>query len=85
MVPLYIHIVVKGLWQYGYLDPTLFVNINILTNDAQELTPSKFLNSSPTQTESEKILSMLRFEPGSLGQMTDALANSATLFKFLKL
>ena len=35
------------------------------------------LNSNPTQKESEKILSIPRFQPGSLGQMTDALANSA--------
>jgi hypothetical protein len=34
-------------------------------------------NSSPMQTQSEKILSTLRFEPGNLGQTTDVLANFA--------
>ena len=28
MVPLHIHVVVKGLWQHAYWEPTLFVNIN---------------------------------------------------------
>ena len=43
-----------------------------------------YLNSNPMQTESEKILSPLRFEPGSLGRMTDALANSATPLLYLE-
>jgi hypothetical protein len=42
MVPLHMHIVVKGVWQNVKWDPTLFVNINITTNNAQELTPHRF-------------------------------------------
>ena len=37
------------------------------------------LNLIPSHAKSEKILSMPRSEPGSLGQTMDALANSATL------
>jgi hypothetical protein len=38
----------------------------------------KHLNSNLTQTESEKVLSMPMFKPGSLGQTVDALTNSST-------
>jgi hypothetical protein len=36
------------------------------------------MNSIKMQTEKENIVSMPRFEPGSLGQTADTLANSAT-------
>ena len=42
MVPLHIHIVVKGLWQHAYCDPTSFFTTHILTNDTQELKPYRF-------------------------------------------
>jgi hypothetical protein len=38
MVPLHIHIVIKGWWQHALWDPSLL----LLTNDAQKLTPYKF-------------------------------------------
>jgi hypothetical protein len=40
------------------------------------------LNSNLTQTESENVISMLRLEAGSIGQMTGALANSAMQLLF---
>jgi hypothetical protein len=43
------HIAVKGLWQYAYRDPTLFVN------KAYKLASAN-LNLNTMQTESEKIL-----------------------------
>jgi hypothetical protein len=39
MVPLHIHIVVKGFWQHAYWDITLWIHAN---NNAQELTPYRF-------------------------------------------
>jgi hypothetical protein len=48
----------------------------IFTNEAPELTPYNS-NLIPTPTESQKILSLPSFEPGSLGQMSGALSNSA--------
>jgi hypothetical protein len=76
MVPLHIHLVDKSLWRHVYWNPTLFHNINIylLTNDAQELTICNFDFNPDTN---RIFLSILKFEPGSLGQMTDPLANSA--------
>jgi hypothetical protein len=41
-------------------------------NDTKELMPLKF------ELKSDKIFSMLRFEPESLGRTTDPLANSTT-------
>jgi hypothetical protein len=52
MVPLHIHIVVKGFWKHAWWDPTLLVNIHVYyKNNAQELTPATGLDSNVTQTE----------------------------------
>ena len=51
MAPLHIQIVVKGLWEHALWDPTSFINTQMSTNDAQELTPTD-LNSKRMQTES---------------------------------
>ena len=48
----------------------------ILTNNAQELTPYRFEFKCDTNRIRKYFLSMPRFEPGSLGWMTNALANS---------
>ena len=63
---------------------SIIFNTQILANDAQELTPYRF----EFKTDANRIrifLSAPRFEPGSLGWMTDTLANSAMPQLFLLL
>jgi hypothetical protein len=55
------------------------VYINIEANSAQELTPYIFKRKCNTDRKRKYFLSMPRFEPGSLGLTTHALANSAML------
>ncbi len=59
MVPLYLHIVVKGLWQHALLDPTLSVNVHL---------SRLIVDWISIQTVSENILSVPEFEPQSLDQ-----------------
>jgi hypothetical protein len=69
MVPLPMHIVVKGFRQHGYWNPTFFVNIDkhILTNDAQELTHCRLEFKWDRNRIRKNYLAMPRFECGSLG------------------
>ncbi len=51
MVPLYIHIVVKGFWQHAYWDPTLVIIIHVYYQIMLKSQHPTDMNSNATQTE----------------------------------
>ncbi len=67
MVPLHIHIVVKGFLATHLVESNIIGQYTcILTNNAQELTPYRFGFKCDTNRIRKYFLSVLRFETGSL-------------------
>jgi hypothetical protein len=81
MIPLYIQMLVKGLFQHALWDLTLFVDMNRYDNQwyAQELIPFDFISSWCKQNQISSIFSTPKIELRSVGWTTGAYANYATL------